>query len=197
MQTKRLHIILHTIIPSLPFPSLTSQLCHLHLSTGRHPIIPILTFHMPKHLNLLRLTTPSHALNTQKTVQIHSAFPILQRHPAHPSHHHAFCSLQTLQTCFLHRPGFSPICQRTLDTSLVYLSLKGSFTAPDPTQLNSADLNSTSPVESDRALWSFLRLNLTQLIPTGTGEFCKFWAFYCWSSWVESGCRHDHIARFG
>ena len=50
MQTKRLHIILHTFIPSLLFPSFTSRPCHLHLSTGRHPIIPILTFHMPKSI---------------------------------------------------------------------------------------------------------------------------------------------------
>ena len=32
-------------------------------------------------------------------------------HPAHPSHHHPFRPLQTLQICFLHRPGFSPVCQ--------------------------------------------------------------------------------------
>ena len=45
---------------------------------------------------------------TQKTVQIHTAFPILQRHSAHPSHHHPFRPLQTIQICFLHRPGFNP-----------------------------------------------------------------------------------------
>ena len=39
------------------------------------------------------------------------------------------------------------------------------------------------------------QLNWTQLIPTGTGEFCKFWTFCCWSSWVELSCRHDQNAR--
>ena len=63
-----------------------------------------------------------HTLYTQKTVQIHTALSILQRHSTHPSHHHPFCSLQTLQICSLHRPGFNPICQHTLDTSSVYLS---------------------------------------------------------------------------
>ena len=60
-----------------------------------------------------------HTLYTQKTVQIHTAFSILQRHSAHPSHHHPLCPLQTTQIFFLHRPGFSPICQHTLDTSPV------------------------------------------------------------------------------
>ena len=32
-------------------------------------------------------------------------------------------SSQILQICFLHRPGLSPICQHTLDASLIYLSL--------------------------------------------------------------------------
>ena len=47
MQTKRLHIILHTFIPSLP-PSCTSHPCHHHISTGRNPIILTITFHMPE-----------------------------------------------------------------------------------------------------------------------------------------------------
>ena len=42
-------------------------------------------------------------LNPQETVQIHTALPILQRHPTHLSHHHPFCSHQTLQICNLHR----------------------------------------------------------------------------------------------
>ena len=47
----------------------------------------------------------------------------VQRHPAHLSHHHPFRPFQTVQICFLHRPGFNPICQYILNTSLVYLSL--------------------------------------------------------------------------
>ena len=130
MQTKPLHINLHTLIPSFPPSTRTSHSRHHHISTGRHPIILILTFHMPK---LPQSTPPhhlSHALYTQKTVQIHTAFPILQRHSAHPSHHHPFRPLQTLQICFLHRPGFSPICQCTLDTSLVYLSFYAVWCTP-------------------------------------------------------------------
>ena len=54
----------------------------------------------PNHLNLPCLTTSS-TLCTPRRLQIHTAFPILQWHSAHPSHHHPFCSLQTLQICFL------------------------------------------------------------------------------------------------
>ena len=39
-----LHIIFHTFSPSLPAPIRTSHPCHHHISTGRHPIIPALTF---------------------------------------------------------------------------------------------------------------------------------------------------------
>ena len=64
----------HTFIPSLPPSTRTSHPCHHHISTGRHPIIPTLTFHMPKPPQ----STPPHylidALCTQKTVQIHTAF---------------------------------------------------------------------------------------------------------------------------
>ena len=46
----------------------------------------LLRFRCPNYLNLPCLTTSAtFDLYTQKTVQIHTAFPILQRHPAHPS----------------------------------------------------------------------------------------------------------------
>ena len=48
MQKKYLHIVLHIFIPSLPPSTRTSHPYHHHISTGRHPIIPTLTFHMPK-----------------------------------------------------------------------------------------------------------------------------------------------------
>ena len=57
VQTQLLHIILHTFSPSLPAPSRTSHPCHLHIPTGRHPIISILTLHMPKPP---QSTTPYH-----------------------------------------------------------------------------------------------------------------------------------------
>ena len=97
VQTKHLHVILHTFIPSLPPSTCISHSCHHQISIVRHPIIPTLTFHMPKPPQ----STPPHhlidALYTQKTVLIHTAFPILQRHSAHPSHHHPFRPFQTLQ----------------------------------------------------------------------------------------------------
>ena len=138
MQTKRLHIILHTFIPSLPPSTRTPHPCHHHISTGRHSIILTLTFLMPKPP---QSTPPHHRINTldtQKTVQIHTVFPILQRHSAHSSHHHPFCPLQTLQIRFLHRPGLSPICQYTLDTSPVYPSL---YDAPLAIRIGDNSLN--------------------------------------------------------
>ena len=78
--------------PSLPTPTRTSH-PHHHISTVRHPIISTLKFHMPMPL---QSTLPHHlipALFTQR--QIHTAFPIPQRHSAHPSHRHPFRPLQT------------------------------------------------------------------------------------------------------
>ena len=72
--------ILYSFSPSLPPSTCTSH--------PRHPIISTLTFHMPKPPQSTPPHHLSHALYTQKTVQIHTAFPILQRHPTHPSHHH-------------------------------------------------------------------------------------------------------------
>ena len=82
-------------------------------------IIHTPTLHMPKPPQ----STPPHhlidALYTQKTVQIHIALSILQRHSTHPSHHHSLRPLQAMQILSLYRPCVSPICQHTLDTSSV------------------------------------------------------------------------------
>ena len=67
-----------------------SRPCHHHISTGRH-LIPTFTLHMPKPPQSTSLHHLIDALYTQKTVQIHTTFPILQRHSA--SHHHPFRSL--------------------------------------------------------------------------------------------------------
>ena len=79
VQTKRLiHVILHTFIlitkssseEILPSTH-TSHPCHHHISTGRHPIIPTLTFHMPMRATSLypRLTTSSTLyIYIQKTI---------------------------------------------------------------------------------------------------------------------------------
>ena len=55
--------------------------CHLHLSTCRHPIIHTLRSRCPNHLKSATPRHIHHLLYTQKTVQIHTAFSILQRHP--------------------------------------------------------------------------------------------------------------------
>ena len=99
VQTQLLHIIPHTFSPSLPAPTRTSHPSHHHISTGRHPIIFTLTLHMPKPP---QSTTPhhlSHTLNPQKTVQIHTALSILQRHPTHPSHRSVHSSVSISQFC--------------------------------------------------------------------------------------------------
>ena len=109
VQTKHLHIILtHSYQVFLPLPTHLTQLPppHFYRLIPNHP-------HMPKPPQSTRLTTSStlcrrlykstlhflsfrDTLNPQKTVQIHTELPILQRHPAHPSHHHPFHSLQTV-----------------------------------------------------------------------------------------------------
>ena len=56
---------------------------------------PFLCSTCPNHLNPSRLTTSATLSTPQITVQIHTALPIRQQHPAHPSHHHPFRPLQT------------------------------------------------------------------------------------------------------
>ena len=64
VQTQLIHIILHTLSPSLP--TLTSHPCHHHISTDRHPIISTLTFHMPK-----RKGDNTYAPNMHHTTRTH------------------------------------------------------------------------------------------------------------------------------
>ena len=128
-EMKSLHISLNTAHSECKPSAFISSFTHLyqvffplpaHLTPATTTFLQADTqsssLHMPKPP---QSTLPHHLINalyTQKTVQIHTAFPILQRHSAHSSHHHLFCPLQTLQIHFLHRPGLSPICQCNLDT---------------------------------------------------------------------------------
>ena len=98
---------------SCPCPH-PSRPCHHHISKADTQSSSFLCSTCPNHLNLPRLTT--FATNTQKTVQVLTLLPILQRHTTHPSHHHALWSLQAMQILSLHCPCLSPICQHTLDT---------------------------------------------------------------------------------
>ena len=92
VQTELVRIFLYTFSPCLPTSAHTSHPSHHHISTGRYPIISVLTFHMPKSPQSTMPHHFCHALNTQKTVQVLTSLPILQRHATHPSHHHALCS---------------------------------------------------------------------------------------------------------
>ena len=112
-------------LPKSPIPPPTSHPCHLHISTGWHQIIHTPMFQMPKPPQSATPHHIRHTLYTQKTVQIHTSLPILQRHSIHPSHHHPIRPLQTMQIFSLHHPCFSPICQHNLDTSSVSFPLCG------------------------------------------------------------------------
>ena len=72
---------------------------HLHISTGRHPIISTVVPHMPKPPQSTMPHRLGHALNTQKTVHDLTSLPIFQRRTTHPSHHHTLCSLQAMAKC--------------------------------------------------------------------------------------------------
>ena len=76
-RTKHFHVIIHTFFPSLHIPSLISCPCHLHLSTGRCLIIYTPMLQIPKPPKSAMPHHFCHTLYTQKTVQIHTAFPIL------------------------------------------------------------------------------------------------------------------------
>ena len=122
VQTKFIQIIFYTFSLSLPAPTHLLLPYHLHISTGRHPIISTLTLHMPKPPT----TKPhhlSHALNTQKTVQDFTHFA------SYPSETHIHLTIirsalfQAMQILSLHCPCLSPIRQHTLDTGPKNLSL--------------------------------------------------------------------------
>ena len=67
VQTKLIRVFFYTFSSCLPTPAHTSYPCHHHISTGRHPIISVLTFHMPKPPQSTIPHHFRHALNTQKT----------------------------------------------------------------------------------------------------------------------------------
>ena len=69
---------------SCPYPHI-SPLPPPHFYRPTPISSPLLRSTCPNHLNLPRLTSLSpFTLNPQKTVQIHTALSILQRHPTHP-----------------------------------------------------------------------------------------------------------------
>ena len=125
LQTMLFHFILHTFSPSLPF----QVFIPLHLTSATSTFLQgntqsstLLRSRCSNQFNLPCLASCHicHTLYTQNTV--HIVLSILQQHFKHPSHHQPPRFLQTVQIFSLHRPGFSPICQHTLNTRSVYLS---------------------------------------------------------------------------
>ena len=126
--THCLHLIykLSSCLPLLPLWSLTPtpHPCHLHTSTGRHPIIHIpIRSRYPHHLNLPCLTTSAtlYRWYTQKTTNPHCAFyPSATLHtsisPSSALSSPYYADYQPPLPMFQ-----SHICQNTLGTSSVYL----------------------------------------------------------------------------
>ena len=80
------HVIIHTFSSSLPIPPPTSNPCHLHISTGRHPIIHFPTLQMPKPTQSATPRYIHHTLYFRKIVQILAAFyPSATPHTSTPS----------------------------------------------------------------------------------------------------------------
>ena len=98
LQTKQFHVLLHTYFPQVFLP--------LHFISATSPI-----------------GTPGAAPARVQILPYEPSIP--QGDSTHPSQHHALLLLQAMQILSLHRPCFSSICQHTLDTSSVYLSLIG------------------------------------------------------------------------
>ena len=115
------HVIIYTFFSSLPIPPPTSRFCHLHLSTGRYPIIhnPTLTMPKPPQSATPHLTTSAmHTLYTQKTVQIHTALVRFLSFNDTPHIHLTIIRSVLSRLCRFSAfigPCFSPIYQHTLN----------------------------------------------------------------------------------
>ena len=125
VQTKHLHIILHTFIPSLPPSTRTSRPCHHHISHFALPppiIPPLLRSTCPNHLNLSRLTTSSTLCTTKSLYKSTLCFLSFSDTPH--IHLTIICSVlsRLCRFAFFIAQVSVPYCQCTLDTSLVYLS---------------------------------------------------------------------------
>ena len=117
--------------PSLlhSFTSHSCHLTHLHISTGRrptarHPIIHTLTLKPFQSVRLCLITSSTLCIPKRlyKSTQRFLSVPSTKLRPS-ILYHHPFFPLKTLQIFSLHRPCFMLICQHTLDTSSVYLSI--------------------------------------------------------------------------
>ena len=75
MQTKHLHIILHTFIPSLPFPPLTSRPATSTFLQADSQSSTLLRSRCPNHLNLPHLTTSATLCTNPHCISYPSATP--------------------------------------------------------------------------------------------------------------------------
>ena len=130
-----------TFSPSLPIPPPTSLPCHLHLSTGRHPIIHTPTLQMPKPPLSATPHHICHTLYTQKTLQIHTALSIFQRHSAHPSHHHFDPSSPGYADSQPSSPMFQSHMSNPLWTQALYIFLFMWYDAPHSARIGENSLN--------------------------------------------------------
>ena len=140
MQTKHFHVILQTFSSSLPIPPPISHPCHLHISTGRHPVIHTLMLQMskppqsatPHHIHhtvhpkdctnphcafypsatLRTSISPSSALSSPEYTDFQPSSPMFQ---SHMSTHSSIN--QSINQYFYWSKNFS------LDIGSVYLSL--------------------------------------------------------------------------
>ena len=102
LQTKQFHAIIHTFSPNLPTPTLHS--CHLHISTGWHPIIHTHMLQMPKTTSIYHASPHWSAMLWIEWP--HSTLRFLSlSDTTHPSHHH-----------LLHQPSISLVSVPNVNT---------------------------------------------------------------------------------
>ena len=93
------HVILHTFSSSLPILLfLTSHPATSTFLQADTQSSTLLCSRCPNHLNLLRLTISAKLCIPKRLYKstFHTALSILQRHSAHPSHHHLLSVLTRL-----------------------------------------------------------------------------------------------------
>ena len=95
----------HSLQVFLPLPLHFTPAMQLHISTGWHPIIHILTFQMHKPP---QSATPHHICQPHIEYPKDCKNPHFAFHPStHPYHHHMLHPLQTMPIFSLHCPCFS------------------------------------------------------------------------------------------
>jgi len=117
----------HVFLP-LPLPALPSTIScwhslpsHRHISSSHVQTYHVQTYHMSKSIMSYNLKHWSKIHTTQQLIRCHF---ILQRNTTHSSHHHSFCSLETLYILHRHCSCLTTILHHTLNTTYVTLAHK-------------------------------------------------------------------------